>query len=52
VQLWELGLVPSFDGKVWRLHGGEKAAVLFEITAENLHGLSAGNTFADCRVKS
>jgi len=52
VQLWELGLVPSFDGKVWRLHGGEKAVVLFEITAEKLHGLSAGKTFADCRVKS
>jgi hypothetical protein len=36
VQLWELGLVPSFDGKTWRLHGGEKAKVLFEITAEEL----------------
>ncbi len=33
VQLWMLGLVPSFDGKTWRLHGGPKAAVLFEITA-------------------
>jgi hypothetical protein len=36
VQLWKLGLVPSFDGKMWRLHGGEKAAVLFSITAEEL----------------
>jgi hypothetical protein len=36
VQLWKLGLVPSFDGKIWRLHGGEKAAVLFEITAEEI----------------
>jgi hypothetical protein len=36
VQLWELGLVSSFDGKTWRLHGGEKAKVLFEITAEEL----------------
>jgi hypothetical protein len=38
VQLWKLGLVPSFDGKVWRLHGGEKAKVLFEISAEQLRG--------------
>ena len=36
VQLWKLGLVPSFDGKTWRLHGGEKAKVLFEISAEEL----------------
>jgi hypothetical protein len=36
VQLWKLGLVPSFDGRTWRLHGGEKAKVLFEITAEEL----------------
>lgn len=36
VQLWEAGLVPSFDGTTWRLHGGKKAAVLFEITAEEL----------------
>jgi hypothetical protein len=36
VQLWLLGLVPSFDGKTWRLHGGPKATILFEITAEEL----------------
>jgi hypothetical protein len=36
VKLWEKGLVPSFDGKTWRLHGGEKAAILFEISAEEL----------------
>ena len=36
VQLWERGLVPSFDGKTWRLHGGPKAVILFEITAEEL----------------
>jgi hypothetical protein len=36
VKLWEQGLVPSFDGKTWRLHGGAKAAILFEITAEEL----------------
>ena len=36
VDLWNLGLVPSFDGKVWRLHGGPKAEVLFEIGAKEL----------------
>ena len=30
--LWEQGLVPSFDGKVWRLHGGKDAKVLWEGT--------------------
>jgi hypothetical protein len=30
VDLWELGLVPSFDGEVWRLHGGKDAKVLWE----------------------
>jgi hypothetical protein len=29
VKLWEQGLVPSFDGKVWRLHGGKDAEVLW-----------------------
>jgi hypothetical protein len=38
VQLWNLGLVPSFDGTTWRLHGRPKAAVLFEISAEELRG--------------
>ena len=28
--LWRKGLVPSFDGNTWRLHGGEKAAVVWE----------------------
>ena len=36
VTLWNAGLVPSFDGTTWRLHGGPKAKVLFEITAEEL----------------
>jgi hypothetical protein len=36
VQLWECGLVPSFDGKTWRLHGGPKGAILFEISADKL----------------
>lgn len=36
VKLWEKGLVPSFDGKTWRLHGGKDARVLFEISKEEL----------------
>ena len=30
VKLWDAGLVPSFDGTTWRLHSGERAAVVFE----------------------
>jgi hypothetical protein len=30
VALWELGLVPSFDGRTWRLHGGPDGRVLWE----------------------
>ena len=30
VKLWEAGLVPSFDGKVWRLHTGKDAHVVYE----------------------
>jgi hypothetical protein len=30
VKLWEMGLVPSFDGKKWRLHGGKGAKILWE----------------------
>ena len=30
IQLWEQGLVPSFDGKLWRLHGGKNAKILWE----------------------
>jgi hypothetical protein len=36
VTLWKMGLVPSFDGKTWRLHGGKDGKVLFEITKEKL----------------
>ena len=36
VTLWNQGLVPSFDGTTWRLHGGPKAAVLFSISKEDL----------------
>ena len=34
VKLWDDGLVPSFDGKVWRLHSGESADVVYEWTPE------------------
>jgi hypothetical protein len=37
VSLWKLGLVPSFDGKIWRLHGGPKGEILFEITRAELN---------------
>lgn len=30
VDLWMRGLVPSFDGKLWRLHGGENGKILWE----------------------
>ena len=34
VDLWEAGLVPSFDGKQWRLRGGKNAAILWEGTLD------------------
>ncbi len=41
VDLWKRGFVPSFDGKVWRLHSGKNATVVFEIDrAELLKGVS------------
>ena len=30
VKLWDDGLVPSFDGKVWRLHTGKNAKIVYE----------------------
>ena len=30
VDLWNMGLVPSFDGNVWRLHGGKNAEILWK----------------------
>ncbi len=30
IDLWKQGLVPSFDGKIWRLHGGKDAKILWE----------------------
>ena len=31
IDLWMRGLVPSFDNKVWRLHGSKKGKILKEI---------------------
>lgn len=36
IDLWHMGLVPSFDGNVWRLHKGKNAEVILEITKEEL----------------
>jgi len=36
VWLWKQGLVPSFDGSTWRLHGGKKAKILWECKKEYL----------------
>jgi hypothetical protein len=30
VELWMMGLVPSFSGTKWRLHGGPDGKVLWE----------------------
>ena len=30
IDLWMNGYVPSFDGKVWRLHAGETATIVWE----------------------
>ena len=30
IDLWEKGLLPSFDGETWRLHGGKKGKILWE----------------------
>ena len=34
VKLWESGLVPSFDGKVWRLHTGKDAKIVYKESEE------------------
>jgi hypothetical protein len=36
VKLWEMGLVPSFDGRIWRLHGKPNGKILFEISKDSL----------------
>ena len=39
IKLWNRGIVPSFDGKTWRLHSGKKADVIFQCTKEELEAL-------------
>jgi hypothetical protein len=39
VNLWHKGIVPSFDGEIWRLHTGLNARVAYEISAEKLRKL-------------
>jgi len=41
VDLWKMGLVPSFDGKKWRLHGGKKAEILWEGTLKAARQIKA-----------
>jgi hypothetical protein len=36
VDLWKMGLVASYDGKKWRLHGGKDAKILWEGTINDL----------------
>jgi hypothetical protein len=36
IDLWNENLIPSFDGKIRRLHSGPKADIVFEITQEEL----------------
>lgn len=31
IALWEAGLVPSFDGEIWRLHAGKGAQIVYEM---------------------
>jgi hypothetical protein len=35
IKLWEAGLVPSFDGKTWRLHSGKDADVVYKQQPES-----------------
>ena len=39
VDLWEQGLVPTFDGEYWRLHSGKNADVVFKIHKDKLRKL-------------
>lgn len=36
VDLWNMGLLPSFDGTYWRLHAGEKTKIVFKIKQSKL----------------
>jgi hypothetical protein len=43
VDLWDMGLVPSFDGTTWRLHSGEKASIVFSINQKDLKKFKKGD---------
>jgi len=30
IDLWRMGLVPSYDGTIWRLHGGSNSSILWQ----------------------
>lgn len=32
IDLWRTGFVPSFDGKTWKLHSGEEAKIVYQLT--------------------
>jgi len=34
IDLWHRGFVPSFDGKIWRLHQGRDAKIIYEWKAK------------------
>ncbi len=34
IDLWKRGFVPSYDGKVWRLHSGKDAKIVYELKEE------------------
>jgi len=36
VDLWYKGLVPSFDGEIWRLHTGKNAKVIWQGTIDDI----------------
>jgi hypothetical protein len=36
IDLWDRGLIPSFDGKIWRLHSGKRASIVYEISKQDL----------------
>ena len=35
-KLWERGIVPSYDGKIWRLHTGMKADIIMQGTISEI----------------
>lgn len=36
IKLWDMGYVPSFDDKIWRLHSGQNGDIVFEIKQSDL----------------